>query len=251
MKKLLIAVCFLFSAYSFAQSPVSERLNSGVDIGIAYSTNNYHPSIAYYQLINIGEKKMFSLGWTTRLSAFYGSNLDYYTAPARLTRGKTGFNALGTPLLVKNIDTVRYDKVSMTSLNIGIRAQINLGRIELGASADVVGLTIGKSRTGAYKSSDGQFMLNDTARYFQGVNASQQAKPSRFNARLLGDNNIGTLMTEVYARVHITKRVAIKAGYQWLITETTVDNRDIIADNDRFRNRVGMPYVAVTLPVFQ
>lgn len=251
MKKLLCFSLSLFPFLTFAQSPVSARLSSGYDIGMAYSKNNYNPSFAYYQLINLGERKLFSLGWTARLGAFYGDNLNYYTAPARLTRGKTGFSALSAPLLVQNIDTVRYDYVTMTSLNVGIRAQVNLGIVEIGASADLLGFTFGKSRTGRYQSSTGQFMGADSiASPYQGANTFQKSRPSILNARLLGDNNRGTLSSEVYARVKLMKRIGIKAGYQWLITETTVSNRDIIADNNRFRNRAGMGYLAVTIPIF-
>lgn len=256
MKKVLIALLSFVSVHSFSQSLVAARLSSGYDLGMAYATGKYHPSFAYYQLINIGDRKLFSLGWTARLGAFYGDNLDYYTAPARLTRGKTGFNALGAPLLTENIDTVRYDYVTMTSLNVGIRAQINLGRVEFGASADLVGLTLGRSRIGRYTSSTGKFALlsslgtDSTTIYYQGNNVFQNSSPSTFNVRLLGDNDMGTLATEIYARVHITQRIGIKLGYQWLTTETTVKNRDVIADNDRFRNRSGMAYVALTFPIF-
>ena len=256
MKKVLVALLLALSLHSFAQSPVAARLKSGFDIGMGYSKDKYNPSIAYYQLLNIGERKLFSLGWTARLGAFYGDNLNYYTAPARLTRGKSGFGALSGPLINSNIDTVRFDYVTMTSLNVGIRAQINLGWIEFGASSDLVGLTLGKSRIGRYQSSAGQYQLTNaagqdsTTAYFQGASTFQRTTPGRLNARLLGDNDIGTLSSEVYARVHINQRVAIKVGYQWLTTETTVNNRDVIADNNRFRNRAQLYYVAVTLPVF-
>lgn len=263
MTKLLTALLIFFSVHSFAQSPVSARLRSGFDVGMGYSSTNnnptaYNPSIAYYQLINVGERKVFSFGWTTRLGAFYGDNINYYTAPARLTRGKTGFGALSAPLISRNIDTVRFDYVTMTSLNVGVRAQVNLGRIELGASADLLGLTLGRRRTGSYKSSTGLFSVTKSSSGadsitapFQGANVAQRAYPSRFNLRLLGDNDLGTLSTEVYARVHVNQRFAVKAGYQWLTTGVTVPNRDIIADNNRFRNRVGMAYVALTFPIFQ
>lgn len=68
--------------------------------------------------------------------------------------------------------------------------------------------------------------------------------------RLLGDNDIGTLNTEVYARVKISQRFGVKLGYQWLTTEMTMQNRDVVADNNRFRHRAGLYYVALTLPVF-
>lgn len=256
MKKVFSLLLTLISIHSFSQSPVSARLSSGYDLGMAYSTSNYHPSLTYYQLINIGDRKLFSLGWTARLGAFYGDNLNYYTAPARLTRGKSGFGALGAPLLAESIDTVRYDYVTMTSLNVGIRAQINLGRVEFGASADLIGLTLGRSRIGRYISSTGKFALqssvgtDSTTVYYQGNDVFQRASPSLFNVRLLGDNDMGTLATEVYARIHVSQRMGVKLGYQWLTTETTVKNRDVIADNDRFRHRAGMAYVAVTFPVF-
>jgi hypothetical protein len=251
MTKLLTTLLIFFSVHSFAQSPVSARLKSGFDVGMAYSKSNYNPSLAYYQLINVGERKMFSLGWTMRLGAFYGDNLSYYTAPARLTRGKTGFGALSGPLINNNIDTVRFDYVTMTSLNAGVRAQVNLGWLELGASADLLGLTLGRRRTARYRSSTGVFEVDSvTTRPFAGANVFQRAYPSRLNLRLLGDNDRGTLSTEVYARVRINQRFAIKAGYQWLTTEVTVQNRDIVADNNRFRNRAGLAYLALTLPLF-
>lgn len=253
MKKSLTLFLALVSVYSFAQSPVSSRLSSGFDLGMAYSQSNYNPSAAYYQMLHVGERKLFSFGWTVRLGAFYGDNLDYYSAPTRLTRGNGG---LFGPLTPATIDTIRYDYVTMTSVNAGVRAQVNLGRVELGASADLLGLTLGKWRTVRYRSSTGQYALKsqlgtDSVNvYFQGVNTFQRAYPSRLNVRLLGDNDIGTLSTEVYARVHLNQRVAIKAGYQWLTTEATVSNRDVVADNDRFRHRAGLAYLALTFPLF-
>lgn len=256
MKKVLTALFTFLAVYSFAQSPVSARLRSGFDVGMAYTKSNYNPSATYYQLINVGKRRMFAIGWTMRLGAFYGDNINYYTAPARLTRGKTGFGALSGPLVDSNIDTVRFDYVSMTSLNVGVRAQVNLGRVELGASADLLGLTLGRWRTARYRSSTGLFSTiksksgaDSVSAPFEGASVFQRAYPSRLNLRLLGDNDRGTLSTEVYAHVRINQRFAVKAGYQWLTTEVTVQNRDIIADNNRFRNRAGMAYLALTLPI--
>lgn len=257
MKKIPVAFLLLVSFTSFAQSPVAARLSSGYDVGMAYSVGHYNPSISYYQLLSAGERKLFSFGWNLRLGAFYGDNLDYYTAPARLTRGKSGLGSIGSPLIPANIDTVHYDHVSMTSLSIGVRVKINLGPVDLGASADLLGFTLGKSRTGQYQSSTGQFAIQSASGadsllvLFQGANALQKSSPSSLNARLLGDNNRGTLATEVYARIRLTQRVGVKLGYQWLITETTVANRDVVADNNRFRNRAGMVYLALSLPIFQ
>jgi len=50
--------------------------------------------------------------------------------------------------------------------------------------------------------------------------------------------------------VSINQRFGIKVGYQFLTTEMTVANRDVISDNNRFRHRANMAYVALTLPIF-
>jgi hypothetical protein len=117
---LLFMSCFVTKTQ--AQSTVSARLKSGLDVGFAYKTDNYSPSATYFQLLNIGEKKLFSVGYTVRLASLYLDNQNFYTAPARLTRGKTGFAALGAPLQYKNIDTIRMDYATNTSLNVGLRA---------------------------------------------------------------------------------------------------------------------------------
>lgn len=253
MKSICAALLSLLSVYSFGQSPVAERLKSGYDLGLGYSTGNYNPSITYFQLLNVGgERKVFSIGWTVRLGAFYGDNLNYYTAPARLSRGKAGLGAIGAPLVVQNIDTIRYDYATMTSLNVGIRAQVNLGPVEIGGSADLLGLTLGRSRTVRYKSSTGQFIGADsTAVPFTGNNVFQKASPSLLNVRLLGDNDRGTLATEVYARARINRRLGVKVAWQLLTTEATVAKRDIVADNNRFRNRASMVYLGLTFPIVQ
>lgn len=251
MNKTLIALLTFVTIQSYAQSPVSTRLSSGYELGMAYSIDNYNPSVGYYQLINFGDRKLIALGWTARLGAFYGDNINYYTAPARLTRGETGFGALSAPLVNNNIDTLRFDLATMTSASLGIRLQVNLGRVEFGASADLFGLTLGRRRTARYQSSTGRFSTGDsTSAPFQGTNAFQRARPSYLNVRLLGDNDRGTLSTEVYARYHLGQRLAIKAGYQWLTSEYTVQNRDITTDNNRFRNRAGMVYLGLTFPIF-
>ncbi|QKZ15326.1 hypothetical protein [Spirosoma sp. KUDC1026] len=251
MKKVLATLLTLISLSGFAQSPVAARLSSGFDLGMAYTKNRYNPSIAYYQLISLGESKVFSLGWTARLGAFYGDNIDFYTAPSRLTRGKSGLGALGAPLVSENIDNVRFDYMTATSLNFGIRGRINLGWVELGGSADLLGLTVGKRRTGLYRSANGRFNIDSTrTQPFSGSNAIQDGSPARGNLRLLGDNDQGSLSTEVFARFFVSQRVAIKAGYQWQTTEMRMVNRDVVANNNRFRNRTGMPYLAVTLPLF-
>lgn len=255
MKKYLLFGCMLLSVQALAQKPVSSRVMTGMDAGFAFKKDNYAPSLTYYQLLNIGNRSLLSIGWTARLAKFYGDNLSLYTAPARLTRDATGFAALGPSLKVANIDTVRFDYLTNTSVNFGVRAEFHLGRIDLGGSADILGLAFGKSRIGRVISSSGSFRVNGTSEdssavFFTGDNRFQRMRPTGINIRLLGDNDLGNLATEVYARIHINQRLAIKGGYQWQTAEMYFRDISPADGNKRYRHRVGMPFLAVTFPFF-
>ncbi|GAB3273050.1 hypothetical protein GCM10027347_45140 [Larkinella harenae] len=256
MRKVVTLVFVLISFVAFSQSPTSSRLSSGVDVGAAFKKDYLVPSLSYYEMLNLDANQMFSIGWTIRVGAFYGDNLNYTTAPARLTRGKTGFAALGAPLQVANIDTMRFDWVTVTSANLGLRAQVRIGPVEVGASADILGFAFGKTREGRYRSSTGRFKVPNAAGTadslvsFRG-HPQQYAQPQRINARLLGDNDRGALATEVYIRLRVTRRVALRAGYQWITTEMRASTKNEDDNNQRFRNRADMAYVGLTFPFFK
>ncbi|WP_229379467.1 hypothetical protein [Fibrella forsythiae] len=257
MNKLrILFICFL-PLVSVAQSPVSNRLSAGVDLGAGFAKEQISPSLTYYQLLHVTKQKFLSVGWTATFRTNYASNVDYTTAPANLTRGgKTGFNALGAPIVPANLDTLRMASASGTSLNFGVRAQIHIKFLEIGASADILGLALGKNRVGQYLSSTGKFVAGQTAAgadslaRFTGANVNQTAKPTIANLQLLGDNSIGTLATEVYARVLLGQRLGVKVGYQWLTSEYTTSVKNTVDGNNRFRNRAGLTYVALTFPVY-
>jgi hypothetical protein len=256
MNTLRILFICLLPLLSVAQSPVSTRLSAGVDLGAGFRPQQISPSLSYYQLLNVTRYKALSIGWTATLRTFYASNVDYITAPAELSRGgKTGFAALGAPLVASRLDTLRMSSASGTSLNFGVRAQIHLKFVDIGVSADILGITLGRNRIGQYLSSTGSFVTGksgvDSIGRFAGPYLNQTAKPTIANLQLLGDNSIGTLATEVYARVLLGQRFGVKVGYQWLMTEYTASVRNAVDDNNRFRSRSGLTYVAVTIPFFQ
>lgn len=255
MNRILIIFGIFLTLPAFAQKSVRTRVQSGLDAAFAYKKDNYVPSLTYFQLLNIGNRNLLSVGWTARLAKFHGDNLNFYTAPARLTRGATGFEALGPALKLANIDTVRFDYVTNTSVNFGLRAEVHLGPVDLGGSADILGLAFGKTRIGRVISSAGTFRKNGTstdsiAVRFTGEQRFQRMRPTGIDLRLLGDNDYGNLSTEIYARVHINPRLAIKGGYQWQTAEMYFRDISPADGNKRYRHRVGMPFVAVTFPFF-
>jgi hypothetical protein len=254
MKKYLLFFLPLLTLPAVAQRSVSSRVQSGLDAGFAFTKANYAPSLTYFQLLNIGNRRLLSVGWTARLAKYYGDNLNFYTAPARLSRGATGFEALGSSLKSANIDTVRFDYVTNTAVNFGIRAEVHLGPVDLGGSADILGLAFGKTRIGRVITSSGSYKVKgakaDSTVYFTGDNRYQRTRPTGINLRLLGDNDYGNLATEVYARIHINPRLAIKGGYQWQTAEMYFRDISPTDGNKRYRHRVGMPFLAVTFPFF-
>lgn len=255
-KKLLVGGFLLSTAFQAVGQPYARTgLNGGVDAGIAVKKGYVIPSLMYFELISLAQSRSVYIGWTARLSSFYGNDLDYHTAPARLTRGTSGLGSLVKPLLRQNIDTVSFSHVAQTSFNLGVRAEWSVGRFELGASVDLVGFNLfRKSRSGLVRSSTGLFRATDSLgrtsqKPFRGADAYQSATPRLVNVRLLGDNDVGLLTTEVHVRFRLSRGLSLKAGYQWVSTEMVLSNSDIIAGNDRFRNRVGLLHFGLTAPI--
>jgi hypothetical protein len=256
--KQLTVLLFLLSITGCLAQPhelASSRISSGLDLGAGFAANQFSPSASYYQLMNLTRSRAFSLGWTATFRTYYASDRNYITAPAELSRGKTGFAALGAPYQLAQIDTLRMASASNTSLNFGIRAQVRFSIFEVGASADLLGLTLGRTRPGRYLSSSGYFIGQsqsgaDSLVRFRGSNVDQSAKPAQVNLQLLGDNSYGTLATEVYVRVRASQRLGVKVGYQWLMTEYRTSVVNEADGNNRFRNRAGLFYVAATFPFF-
>lgn len=249
IKPFLVALIIIVAGQAKSQSIVEQKkfsvrggLSGGFDVGAGFNKKYVNPSLVYYELTSLAKSKSVFVGWTGRLSSFYGNDLNYYTAPARLTRQEA-------------IDTVSFGRLSQTSLNVGIRAEWKLGRLQLGGSIDLLGLTfLGRSRVGRVYSSTGLFNQVDSLgqtvqKPFQGEDAYQSASPTRLNVKLWGDHARGMSTTEVYARLYLVNNVALKVGYQWLSTEVTLRNRDQVAGNDRFRNRIGSVYAALTFPL--
>ena len=245
-------IALLLSWHAYGQRIGKYGISGGVDGQMGVKNGSFNPSISYFELIGIGKRKSIFIGWTGRLSAFYGNNLDYITAPARLTRGEGSLRSIGKPLLIDNIDTLHDGHTAHTSLNLGIRLEYYVGRVTLGASVDLLGFTfLRHSQTDYLSSSTGLFMAVDSLgrtlpKPYQGVNAYQSATPQRFNIRLLGDNNRGMLTTELYLRCQLSKEIGLKANYQWVTTELFIGNKDIVSNNNRFRNRITMLSIGIT-----
>jgi hypothetical protein len=103
-------------------------------------------------------------------------------------------------------------------LNKKLRLQFNI---------DAIGLSFGKSQSGQY--------LDKTPV------ATVSGKPTGFNALLIGNNDMGTLNSELVGFYQFNKKFAVKGGLGYIFTEyttpTLVQTAPNGLTNDRFRNK--------------
>jgi len=78
----------------------------------------------------------------------------------------------------------------------------------------------------------------------------QGARPSGLAIQLPQDHVKGTLNSELFARLRVTERVAVKVSYLLAVSEYKTANI-LIDDNSRFRLRSKMLYVGLSFPINQ
>lgn len=228
MKLVFIAISIfllLTGSYSFAQKSTYKEGNS-FSLTVNVGASSFANSLGWNHLYGIGKSKRFKVGYGLRLTNFFGSNLDFTTAPAKYTSGKGSIAALFSEDIIANIDTISIRKVQTNFLNAGIYLQYTLpfwkNRIELGVNIDAIGFTVGSKQNVVYK------------------NGNASARPTSFNLLLISDSDIGSLNSEWYISYKATPHLAIKGGYQFLFTEYTSSTKiqqlpNSTETNDRFR----------------
>lgn len=221
---LLISLLLTYHV-SFAQKATYKEGNLfGLSVNVGASS--FASALVWTHLYGIGNNKRFKIGYGLRLTNFFGSDLDFATAPAKYTSGKSSIAALFAENIIANIDTISLQKVQTNFLNAGIYMAYTLpwwkNRIELGVNIDAVGFTLGSKQNVLYK------------------NNTSSARPTAFNLLLISDSDIGSLNSEWYVSYWVTKHLSVKAGYQFLFTEYTTDTKiqqlpNSSEKNDRFR----------------
>ncbi len=237
-KYAIVAIISLFVLVANAQTkhlPYFQD-NNFVDLGTGAGKNIYSGSLSWYHLHPIGKKKQrFTVGYGVRLTSVFGKNQDHITAPATLTSKEQGPQVLFSKTYNENLDTLTVKSLQANSVNISINLQYNLNsKFSFGANIDAVGFTFGKSVTGTYQSS-----ISDAD------NTIQSASPTPFNLLLVSDNDYGTLNSEFYAKYNFNEKIGIRAGYEFLFTEYTTDQK-LALDNDRYRAKYQMAFIAIT-----
>jgi hypothetical protein len=209
-----LTLAALFSSFSAsAQEEEPKKFNLYGDASFRVASGQFGGGLAVWGLWGLGKSKKFSLGLGLRQSTHMGSKLEYTTAPAKFTSKE------------ENIDTMTLENSSVTSFNLALdfRYQI-IKKLSVGFNIDAIGFSFGPEQKGVLTSYEDLFL--------------PKAKPTSLNALLVGDNDIGTLNSELYFLFHASERLSIKAGLSYLFTEYTTDKKYIEdIDNDRYRNK--------------
>ena len=122
MKLVFFAVSIfllLTGGYSFAQKSTYKEGNS-FSLAVNVGASSFANSLGWNHLYGIGKSKRFKVGYGLRLTNFFGSDLDFTTAPAKYTSGKSSIVALFSENIIANIDTISIQKVQTNFLNAGI-----------------------------------------------------------------------------------------------------------------------------------
>lgn len=165
----------------------------------------------------------FKVGLALRLNTFVAKDKRFATAPAILTSGVKGPQAMFKPNILDNIDTLYVPKVITHSVNLAVFLEYSFSaNLAVGFDIDLLGFTLGgEQMTELYEPLDGVEAIG--------------AKPSRFNLLLISDNDIGTLNSELYARYRPDKSDYYgKAGVSFYFSELKTKQK-LWLDNDRFR----------------
>jgi hypothetical protein len=217
MKKALLFISFSIITFgAIAQSGTSFEL--GGAIGSSVSSI----SASGFQNFGIGSKKKFYIGTGVRFTSFFGSNVNFITAPADLTSDD------------KNIDTLLAPSPGVNSLNLMISLGYKVSeKLDVGFNIDAIGVSFGPTGTPSY--------------IRNGKSTATSASPTSTNILLVGDNDKGSLNSHLFVRYKLSDHLGVKLAYQFLFNEltTTTKVQTIPSANDRFRAKSGMIYVGV------
>jgi len=227
MKYWIVVPLVFLSMASFSQQ--QSRRESFGEISLAAGSYRGSISLSYLNNWRLGEKRRFGVGIGLRATSFFGANLNYITAPARITSESTSPLIFFKESIAENLDTllIQSPQVNFVNLMVNLEYRI-LPKLTVGFNIDAFGFSLGaKTRS--------NFMSNN-----HGKNVD--ANPTPFNILLISDNDRGSLNSELYLKYFFSDKWSLKGGAQFLFTEytTEVEVQEIPEKNDRFRNKALM-----------
>jgi hypothetical protein len=190
------------------------RIGNAVDLTVSGNGSQNAISASAFHMHHLASKKKFGIGYGLRFTGNMGSNSEFTTAPAKLTKEE------------KNLDTLSFGSHQVNSLNFAIYLQYLITpKLAVEFNIDALGFSFGSIQTADYTSSKRTTEAQ-----------KQTTKPTSLNALLVNDNDIGSLNSELLIRYALNEKFSIKAGLAHIFIEYTSDNT-LHAENNRFRNK--------------
>jgi hypothetical protein len=231
---LSICVCCLSFSKTYAQengtssTTNSENIpkkgfkyNNNFDVAINVGGGEFASAFSWVKFHGIGKKQKFKIGYGLRLSNYFGTDKKYTTAPASLINEK-------------KIEEIMFSYAQTNSLNATINLQYSFSqKFEVGFNIDAIGLSFGGEQ-------------NPTK---LGIGVAK-ASPTSVNILLVGNNDIGSLNSEFYARYWISSKFAIRAGFSHFFSEYTTTTK-LAYNNDRYRIITNLGFIAFTYSPFR
>lgn len=221
---LFMALFMAPKAWSQAEElpKVYNNLDLAIGAGSASESTLYFSALSFQREHALLKNRRLLLGYGLRFSAFGASDqLLYTTAPYKLTKDDL-------------IDSMLVDQ----PFSAALAASLHVGylitpKLKAGFNIDALGFGFGKETTGIFTSSDnnGQYAMSQTGR------------PTTPSVLLIGDNDIGQLVSEFYVAYDINEKMGIRGGLNMTFVEFQSDEK-LTEDNDRFRHKAILGFLA-------
>ena len=219
MKKTRLIILFLLSSIGvFAQEKTKY-----IEVGGAFGSSNGSINLSGQKDWYVGKKDRIIIGTGLRFTSFFGNDITFTTAPAKLS------------IEPKSVDSLFAPKPALYSLNL----MINLGykisdKIEVGFNIDALGLSFGPEGSPTFISNKKSTVT--------------KAKPTSPNVLLVGDNDRGSLNSHFYGRYKLNEKIGLNVAYQFLFNELTTATKiqTVPEANDRFRVKSSQIYVGLS-----
>jgi hypothetical protein len=232
MNRFILAIpfvlCWCIVAPVVAQDEPRPRTRA-VDFMLGIGSGVTNVATSYQYAWKYGEKKRLTMGIGMRFNGLFASDKYFVTAPSKIVKGESGPQAFVKMEIPANMDSVQIPSASIFALNFMVNIGYEISdRFSAGFNIDVVGISFGKQQPGVY--------INGNAP--DGITSKTiEAAPTGFNLLLIGENDLGSLNSELFVAYELDEQWTVKLGIQHTFMEytTTTKVQQLPEENDRFR----------------
>ena len=230
MKKMFCVVLLVLACVLSGYGQRISRVASGLDIGTGFASGGqFAPSFFYYQALHPANAPWVEVNGGVRVWSYFANDTQL-TAVAVNSKQ----------------DRMRLSRVSATGVSFVMGANLKLAKIvDIGVNADLVGFAFGKRRGALYRLASPESVEDTLSLALNGKDVD--IAPANLNViPFLKKNNNG--VAEAFVRIWVSPQIAIKAGYVWGQVAYRTDEK--LNGQKRFSSAYQMPYVAITLPLY-